>query len=200
MSEQDDKKIDKSRRRFLIGATSAMGVAGTIGAAVPFVGSWTPSQKAKAAGAPVRIDISTLKEGEQIIAEWRGKPIWVIRRTQQMISDLDQMVDVLLDPESSNSDQPEYADNLHRSLRPDILVLTGVCTHLGCSPTYRPEKAPKDLGDKWMGGFLCACHNSRFDLAGRVFKGAPASKNLAVPPYSFENETTIVVGIDKETA
>ncbi|WP_404419796.1 ubiquinol-cytochrome c reductase iron-sulfur subunit [Marinospirillum sp.] len=195
--------VNKGRRRFLVGATSVVGAVGAVGVATPFVASWNPSAKALAAGAPAIADVSKLEPGQQMTVEWRGKPVWIINRTQDMLDKLPQVEERLNDPSSTGRSalqQPEYAQNAHRSRNPQYLVVIGICTHLGCSPTYRPEVAPSDLGEDWMGGFFCPCHGSRFDLAGRVYSSMPAPTNLEVPPYSFENETTIIVGVDEENA
>lgn len=193
--------VNEGRRWFLIGATGAVGAVGAAGVAVPFVKSWNPSAKAKAAGAPVKVDISKLEPGGRIIAEWRSKPVWVVRRTEESLAALAELEENLRDPASEQEQQPGYAKNEYRSLRPEILVLIGLCTHLGCSPTYRPELGAADLGgDSWLGGFFCPCHGSKFDLAGRVYKGVPAPTNLEVPPYSFESDNVIVVGVDEEVA
>lgn len=188
--------VNKGRRRFLLGATSAIGAVGAVGIATPFVASWNPSAKAKAAGAPVKADISKLEVGQQMIVEWRGQPVWVVRRSKQAVADLSKLNDQLADPASAVEQQPDYAQNEYRSINPEIAVLLGICTHLGCSPTYRPEVAPEDLGDNWLGGFLCPCHGSRFDLAGRVYKGVPAPTNLVVPPHRFLDDSVIEVGVD----
>ncbi len=189
--------VNKNRRRLLIGATSIVSAVGAIGVAVPFVASWTPSAKARAAGAPVKIDISKLEAGQQMIVEWRGKPVWVVRRTQGSLNSLSELDGILADPASVNSKQPDYIPvGPNRSLRPEIMVMTGLCTHLGCSPTYRPELAPADLGPEWKGGFFCPCHGSRFDLSGRVYAGFPAPTNLEVPPHYYVNDTVIVIGKD----
>lgn len=188
--------INKGRRRFLIGATSAVGAAGVVGIATPFVASWNPSAKAKAAGAPVKADVSKLEKGQQMIVEWRGQPVWVVRRSDESLADLSSLDDQLADPSSAVEQQPGYAQNLHRSIKPEFAVLLGICTHLGCSPTYRPDVAPEDLGPKWRGGFLCPCHGSRFDLAGRVYKGVPAPTNLVVPPHHFLSDDVIEIGVD----
>jgi len=188
--------INTGRRRFLIGATSTMGAVGAIGVATPFVASWNPSAKAKAAGAPVKVDISKLDAGQQMIVEWRGQPVWVVRRTDETVSNLSGLSDQLSDPASEKDQQPDYAQNEYRSIKPEIVVLLGICTHLGCSPTYRPELAPEDLGDKWVGGYFCPCHGSRFDLAGRVYKGVPAPINLIVPPHQYLSENVIIIGED----
>jgi ubiquinol-cytochrome c reductase iron-sulfur subunit len=193
--------VDKGRRRFLIAATSVVGGAGAVAVAVPFVSSMLPSARARAAGAPVEIDISAIELGQRITAEWRGKPIWVINRTEQMLKDLPTLDDQLRDPDSEvASQQPPYCQNPDRSIKAEYAVLIGICTHLGCSPTFRPDIAPADLGPDWKGGFFCPCHGSRFDLAGRVFKGVPAPLNLVVPPYRYVNDSTIKIGEDQQGA
>ncbi|NRP10241.1 MULTISPECIES: ubiquinol-cytochrome c reductase iron-sulfur subunit [unclassified Marinobacterium] len=193
--------VNKGRRRLLIGATSAAGAVGAIGVAVPFVASWNPSAKAKAAGAPVKADISKLEPGQQMIVEWRGKPVWVVRRTEEALANLEKLNGQLADPSSEKPQQPEYIPGTSaRSLRPEIMVMVGICTHLGCSPTYRPEVAPDDMGPEWLGGFFCPCHGSRFDLSGRVYAGVPAPTNLVIPPHSYLDDNTLVIGVDTETA
>ncbi|GAA3587805.1 MULTISPECIES: ubiquinol-cytochrome c reductase iron-sulfur subunit [Marinobacter] len=193
--------VSQGRRRFLIGATSAVGAVGAGFAAVPFVASWNPSAKAEAAGAPVTVNIDKLEPGQQITVEWRGKPVWLIRRTQEMIDNLEVMNERVKDPDSAEaSQQPAYISGDTRSLRPDLVVLVGICTHLGCVPSYRPEVAPADLGDEWLGGMFCPCHGSRYDLSGRVYKSQPAPSNLEVPPYRYDNDATVTVGLDPETA
>lgn len=193
--------VNTGRRRFLTAATSAVGVAGAVGIAVPFVGSWNPSEKAKAAGAPVKADISKLEPGQMIVVEWRGKPVYVLRRTPEMLANLDKLTGDLKDPDSVISQQPEYIDGAARALRPEIFIAEGLCTHLGCAPKFRPEVGAADLGgDAWLGGFFCPCHGSKFDLAGRVFSGVPASSNLVIPPYSYESDTVVVIGVDAEAA
>ena len=193
--------VNKGRRRLLVGATSAVGAVGAIGAAVPFVASWHPSAKAKAAGAPVRADISKLEPGQQMIVEWRGKPVWVVRRTTEALANLEKLNDRLADPASDAPQQPDYVPSTPaRALREEIMVMVGICTHLGCSPTYRPEVGPEDLGAEWLGGFFCPCHGSKFDLSGRVFAGVPAPTNLVIPPHSYEDDNTLVIGVDTETA
>jgi ubiquinol-cytochrome c reductase iron-sulfur subunit len=190
-------EVDHGRRRFLIATTAGVGTVGAVGAAVPFVSSFQPSERAKAIGAPIEVDVSKLEPGQRIIAKWRGKPIWVLRRSESTLTTLEENQGVLLDPTSSNvAQQPGYAQNDARSIKPEYLVLIGVCTHLGCSPTYLPEGTPNNLGADWKGGFFCPCHGSKFDLAGRVFKGVPAPKNLAVPPYKYLSDTLILVGED----
>ncbi len=189
--------VDQGKRRFLTAATSVVGAVGAGFVAVPFIASWMPSERAKNADAPVEADISKLEEGRMMIVEWQSKPVWIVRRSQQMLDSLPKLTDTLRDPNSENPDQqPEYAQNEHRSRKPDILVLIGICTHLGCSPTYRPDIAPADLGDEWLGGFFCPCHSSRFDMAGRVYTGVPAPTNLAVPPHYYVSENVILVGED----
>ncbi|MDH5184208.1 MAG: ubiquinol-cytochrome c reductase iron-sulfur subunit [Gammaproteobacteria bacterium] len=192
--------VDTSKRRFLTAATSVVGGVGVVAALVPFVNSMSPSDRAKAAGAPVEADISKMKPGEQLTVEWRGKPVWIIRRSEQNLADLPGIDNMLTDPNSESAQQPDYATNPGRSIKPEYVVLVGICTHLGCSPTFRPELAPADLGADWKGGFFCPCHGSRFDLAGRVFSGVPAPTNLVVPPYTFLSETKILVGVDQGAA
>jgi ubiquinol-cytochrome c reductase iron-sulfur subunit len=195
----DSPKVDKTRRNLVI-ATSVVGGAASVGAAVPFITSMWPSERAKAAGAPVEVDISAIAPGELKVFEWRGKPVWVIRRTPQMLESLQTVAAKLTDPASKDSLQPEYAANEHRSLKPDVMVMEGVCTHLGCSPQMKPAGAKAEMGGDWAGGFYCACHGSKFDLAGRVFRGAPAPTNLTVPPYTFLSESTLLIGEDKKEA
>ncbi|MEC9483539.1 MAG: ubiquinol-cytochrome c reductase iron-sulfur subunit [Halomonas sp.] len=196
-----EKGVNKGRRRFLVGATTVVGAAGAVGVAVPFVASWQPSARALAAGAPVTVDISKVAPGQQITVEWQGKPVWVVRRTEEMI-ELTRSIspDVLRDPTSQAQQQPPYIDNEMRSIKPEIGVYIGICTHLGCVPTYRPEPHAADLGDDWPGGYFCPCHGSSYDLAGRVFAGVPAPLNLQVPPYRYESENVIVIGEDEEAA
>ncbi len=192
--------VNAGRRRFLVAATSVVGAAGAVGAAVPFVGSWFPSAKAKAAGAPVKVNIAKVEPGQQLVAEWRGQPVFIVRRTEEILGNLQKITGDLSDPESKASVQPAYVDPSNRSIKPEILVLVGLCTHLGCSPTFRPEVAPVDLGPKWVGGYFCPCHGSHYDLAGRVYKSQPAPLNLPVPPHSYESDDIIVVGVDQEKA
>ncbi len=193
--------VNTGRRRFLVGATSAVGAAGAVGIAVPFVGSWNPSARAKAAGAPVRADIGKLEPGQMVIVAWRGQPVYVVNRTEEMLDNLPKLNEQLKDPESEISEQPDYIEGITRSIRRELLVIVGLCTHLGCAPKFRPEVGAADLGgDAWLGGFFCPCHGSKFDLSGRVYAGVPASKNLEVPPYSFEGENILVIGVDTETA
>ena len=184
------------RRRFLTAATSVVGAVGVGFALVPFVSSMQPSAKARAAGAPVRADISKLEPGQMIRVKWRGKPVWLVSRTEEMLGSLSTLTPKLRDPDSVEPQQPEYAQNEYRSIRPELLVTVGICTHLGCSPTYRPDVAAVDLGDDWLGGFFCPCHGSRFDLAGRVYSGVPAPLNLEIPPYRFLSDNELVIGED----
>jgi ubiquinol-cytochrome c reductase iron-sulfur subunit len=191
--------IDTSRRRFLLASTSVVGAVGVVGIAIPFIQSMNPSARAQAAGAPVEVDVSKLAPGERVTVEWRGKPIWVVRRTEQNMEDLPTLNDRLADPQSQAPQQPAYAQNEFRAREdnPEIAVLIGICTHLGCSPTYRPEPGAKDLGGKeWKGGFFCPCHGSKFDLAGRVYAGVPAPTNLVIPPFKFLSDSVVLVGED----
>ncbi|WP_328186749.1 ubiquinol-cytochrome c reductase iron-sulfur subunit [Marinobacter sp. OP 3.4] len=192
--------VSQGRRRFLIGATSVVGGIGVVGAAVPFVASWNPSAKAEAAGAPVSVNVSKIEPGQQITVEWRGKPVWIIRRTPEMLEGIEGLNDTVKDPQSEAPQQPTYIDNIYRSLQPEVAVLVGLCTHLGCVPSYRPEVAPADLGPNWVGGLFCPCHGSRYDLAGRVYEAQPAPLNLEVPPYRFDDDSTITIGLDPEGA
>ena len=197
-----DDSTDTGRRRFLVGSTSVVGAAGVVGAAVPFVGSWSPSAKARAAGAPVRIDISRLQVGEMLgpIPAWRGRPIFVIKRSSEALSALNEDTDRLADPDSQDDEQPAYAQNETRSRTAETVILLGLCPHLFCSPTPHIELRPEPFDTEWRGGFFCPCHGSRFDLAGRVYSGAPASRNMQVPPHSFEGDDVLVIGIDEENA
>jgi ubiquinol-cytochrome c reductase iron-sulfur subunit len=193
--------INSGRRKFLTAATSAVGVAGVVGIAVPFVGSWNPSAKAKAAGAPVKADVSKIEPGQMVVVEWRGKPVYVVNRTEAQLEELPKLDGLLKDPDSLVSEQPAYIKGVDRSIKPNLLVIVGLCTHLGCAPKYRPEVGAADLGGKdWQGGFFCPCHGSKFDLSGRVYSGVPASANLVVPPYTFEGDDVLVIGVDWEAA
>lgn len=194
-SNSYNETIDEQRRRFLLATTGILGGVGVACALTPFISSWLPSAKAKAAGAPVQVDLSKLEPGQQVTVEWRGKPVWIIRRTKEMLAQLSRHDSLLRDPDSIVEQQPAYAKNQYRSINPEYLVLVGVCTHLGCSPKYNP--AENTLGANWPGGFYCPCHGSTFDLAGRVFKGFPAPINLEVPPYQFISEKVIVIGQDE---
>lgn len=186
--------VDIEKRRFLTQAATVVGAVGAGFLAVPFAASMRPSAKAEALGAPVEVDISKLEPGQRVVLSWRGKPVWVLRRTPEALDNLSKLEDKLLDPNSESSEQPEFSRNQYRSLKPEIFVAIGVCTHLGCSPLYRPELAPADLGADWKGGFFCPCHGSSFDLAGRVYKGVPAPVNLVIPPYRYDGDTRIVIG------
>lgn len=190
--------VDRSKRRLLIAATTAAGGVAAAGAATPFILSWMPSERAKAAGAPVEVDVSAIAPGTMMNVEWQGKPVWVVNRTKEMLDGLDKNKDVLVDPDSSIPQQPDYSQNATRSIKPEYLVVLGICTHLGCSPTFRPEFAPADLGSDWVGGWFCPCHGSRFDMAGRVFKGAPAPTNLIVPPHKYLDDGRLLVGDDSK--
>lgn len=193
--------INSGRRKFLTAATSVVGVAGAVGIAVPFVGSWNPSARAKAAGAPVKADISNLEPGQMVVVEWRGKPVYVVNRTDAQLEELPNLNGLLKDPDSLISEQPAYIKGIDRSIQPNLLVVVGLCTHLGCAPKFRPEVGAADLGGKdWQGGFFCPCHGSKFDLSGRVYSGVPASSNLVVPPYTFEGDDVLVIGVDWEAA
>ncbi|TQV89811.1 ubiquinol-cytochrome c reductase iron-sulfur subunit [Aliikangiella coralliicola] len=188
--------VDSGKRRFLTLATSAVGVVGAGFVAVPFLGSWKPSAKAQAAGAPVEVPLDKLEEGQMVKVEWRGKPVFVVKRSETVVDALKNTTQELKDPESQNIEQqPEYVDGVTRSIRPDVIVLVGICTHLGCVPQHL-----KETEVDWGGGFFCPCHGSRFDLAGRVFAGVPASKNLQVPPYSYQGNNKIVIGVDEGAA
>ncbi len=194
---------DNQRRYFLIGATSAVAAVGVVGAAVPFVKSWAPSAKARAAGAPIKVNIAKLRPGELLgpIPAWRGQPVFVLYRTQEALDALPSLDATRADPNSDREEQqPKYAKNIWRSRRPEIGVYLGLCTHLGCSPKFFGEVEPQQWDDAWAGGFFCPCHGSAFDLAGRVKAGVPAPSNLVVPPYSFESDNLIVIGIDEENA
>lgn len=192
--------VNKMRRRVLVAATSVVGAVGAGYAIVPFVASMNPSARARAAGAPVEADISKLEPGGLLRVKWRGQPVWVVSRTPEMLAALPSLDSRLVDPASEVPQQPEYCKNPTRSIKPEYLVAIGICTHLGCSPTYRPEVAPEDLGANWKGGFFCPCHGSRFDLAARVYKGVPAPTNLVIPKHTYLNDTTILVGEDQGAA
>ncbi|MBE9610544.1 ubiquinol-cytochrome c reductase iron-sulfur subunit [Chitinilyticum piscinae] len=192
-----DQQVNNSKRRFLTIATGAAGAAFGGLAATPFIASFLPSERAKAAGAPVEVDISKLEAGQKINVEWRGKPVWVVKRTPEMLAGLPKLDGKLADPKSEVDHQPEYCKNGTRSIKPEIWVAVGVCTHLGCSPTFRPDLAPADLGPEWLGGFYCPCHGSKFDLAGRVYAGVPAPTNLVVPPHKYLSDAMLLIGEDK---
>lgn len=194
------EKVDRGRRRFLIGVTSAVGAVGAGFAAIPFIASWEPSAKAKAIGAPVQANVGKLKPGQIMKVVWRGQTIGILRRDDEMLANLSSVDQFLSDPPSAKSEQPEYASNEARALNPEFLVVNMHCTHLGCIPALIPEVGPQPFDDNWMGGFYCPCHKSKFDLAGRVYSGVPAPTNLKVPPYRFVDDQTIVVGLDPEGA
>ncbi len=188
---------DLKKRRFLIAATSVVGAVGAGFAAVPFIASWQPSERAKALGAPEEADISKLEPGALMRVKWRGKVCWIVHRTEENLADLKTNTDILVDPNSEVDHQPAYCKNAFRSIKPEYLIAVGICTHLGCSPTYRPDVGAADLGgDVWKGGFFCPCHGSKFDLAGRVFKGVPAPTNLVIPPHMYLSDTQVVIGED----
>jgi len=196
----DERLENLGRRRFLTATTAVVGAVGVGFVAVPFIKSWNPSAKAKLAGAPVTADISALAEGQRLVFEWRGQPIWIVKRTKQMLDLLPSLDPRLRDPKSTNSDQqPEYVlkgDYHFRSIKPQISVLVGICTHLGCAPEMVAEIRPEPFDPDWKGGYFCPCHKSRYDMSGRVFDGVPAPFNLLVPPHHYENDTTIVIGVD----
>ena len=194
-----EAKMDKTRRNLLVGTAAVSTVAG-VAVAVPFAWSWWPSERAKAAGAPVEADISGIAPGEMAIVEWRGKPVWVMRRTKEMQEAVKKAEDKVTDPNSKDSTQPAYAKNQLRSIKPEYLVLVGIFSHLGCSPQAKPAEAKAEMGADWAGGFLCPCHGSKFDLAGRVYKGAPAPINLEVPPHAFLADGKLLIGDDKKGA
>ncbi len=190
--------VDLSRRKFLTSATIGVGAVGAVLAAVPFVASWQPSERARALGVPTDLDLSKVDPGQMVIILWRKQPIYVVRRTPQMVASLQGHDDRLKDPASKDSEQPDYCKNVIRARKPEILVLIGICTHLGCLPKQHFAAGDPELGPTWPGGYLCPCHGSRFDLAGRVFDGSPASVNLRIPPYSFPNENRLIVGVDEK--
>ncbi len=201
MGNEGERPENLGRRRFLTATTSVVGAVGAGFLAVPFIKSWNPSARAKLAGAPVTQDISALAEGQQLTLKWRGQPVYVAKRSQAMLATLQQVDSLLLDPRSDNTDQqPAYAKNEWRSIKPEILVLVAVCTHLGCAPEFVPELKPQPFDPNWKGGYFCPCHKSRYDLAGRVYQGMPAPANLPVPPYHFEDDATLVIGVDPANA
>ena len=190
--------VDSGRRRFLTAATCVVGGVGAIGAAVPFIKSWNPSAKAKAAGAPVEVDISKIEPGQLIRVEWRGKPVWLVSRTESGLNELEQHDGSLRDPASEQEQQPSYAQNKYRSIKAELLVAVGICTHLGCSPTYLPDSFGEQV-EGVSSGFFCPCHGSKFDMAGRVFNNVPAPLNLVIPPHMYLDENTILIGEDEGT-
>jgi ubiquinol-cytochrome c reductase, iron-sulfur subunit len=191
--------VNTGRRRFLTATTSVVGGLGAVAVAVPFIKSWNPSAKAKAAGAPVEVDISKLQDGQMIRVEWRGKPVWIVRRSDAVVEQLSSFEGQLRDPGSAQPQQPEYAANQTRSIKPEIFVAVGICTHLGCSPTYLPDSFSEQVSGV-KAGFFCPCHGSKFDMAGRVFQGVPAPLNLVVPPYMYLDDKRVLVGQDEGTA
>lgn len=193
--------VDMGRRRFLTATTVVVGGAGVAAAAIPFIKSWQPSARAKTSGAPVEADISKLEAGQMVMFEWRGQPIWIIQRSKAQLDALPGEDSRLKDPTSSvESQQPKFAENEHRSRKPELLVLVGICTHLGCSPKFHGELMPEPWDAQWKGGFFCPCHKSRFDMAGRVYDGVPAPTNLVVPPYYFVDDTHIMIGLNERAA
>ncbi|MEE8464100.1 MAG: ubiquinol-cytochrome c reductase iron-sulfur subunit [Gammaproteobacteria bacterium] len=192
--------VDLGRRHFLTVATTVTGTVGVVLAAVPFISSWKPSARAQAAGAPVEVDISKIDPGSMVAIKWRGKAVWVLHRTPQMLATLGKIEDQLRDPFSNEAQQPAYAANQQRSIRAEFLVLLGVCTHLGCAPLEKFEPADSEMGAGWLGGFFCPCHGSKFDLSGRVYKGVPAPTNLVVPPHRYVGDATILIGNDSGVA
>lgn len=195
-----ESKVDCGRRRLVV-ATAAIGGAGAVAALVPFLSSMLPSERAKAAGAPVEVDIGNLEPGEMMTVEWRGKPVWIINRSKDMLDTLPKLADAVVDPKSEKKMQPEYCTNETRSIKPNVLVAVGICTHLGCSPSSKFKKgADEGMGGDWLGGFLCPCHGSTFDFAGRVYKNKPAPDNLEVPPHTYLTDTRILIGEDKKGA
>ena len=191
-------EVDPKKRRFLIAATSVVGAGAGAAAAVPFVASMFPSARALAAGAPVEVDLAKIEPGQRLIVEYRGAPHWVIKRTPEMVAQLAKNDKFLADPKSDSSKQPEYAKNAPRALKPEVFVVKGICTHLGCSPTMRQEIGAADLGADWPGGFFCPCHQSKFDMSGRVFAGMPAPTNLPIPPYKFLADNKLLIGDDSK--
>lgn len=193
------QKINRPKRRFLIATTSVVAAVGVAAVSVPFIKSWMPSERAKLGGAPIQFDLSKLEPGRQVTLEWRSKPIFVLRRTPDVLQSLNlpSLRQQLRDPDSEvTTQQPEYIDKKVRSIRDEFFIVIGICTHLGCIPTFRPDVAPVDLGPEWPGGYFCPCHSSKYDLAGRVYKGVPAPTNLVVPPYRYLSDTVIEIGVD----
>lgn len=198
--EAEGQKVDTRKRKFLIAATSAVGGVAVAGVAVPLVMSMLPSARAKAAGAPVEVDISKIEPGMLLTVEWRGKPVWIVNRTPEMLDLMAKHDDQLADANSEMPQQPDYCKNATRSIKPEYLVAVGICTHLGCSPTFRKDVGAADLGGDWPGGFFCPCHGSRFDLAARVFKGVPAPTNLVIPPHQYLSDAKLLIGVDAKGA
>ncbi|MFT5138672.1 MAG: ubiquinol-cytochrome c reductase iron-sulfur subunit [Lysobacterales bacterium] len=192
--------VNKERRRFLVATTSIVGAVGTGLAAVPFIQSWNPSARAQAGGAPVEVNIGKMEHGQLVKVQWRGQTIGILRRTPEMLEGLNEVIDRLRDPDSEESDQPSYAVNASRAIRPEFLVVNMHCTHLGCVPQLKPQVGPQPFDDDWKGGFYCPCHKSKFDVAGRVYKAVPAPTNLRIPPYSFLDDQTLILGVSPEGA
>jgi ubiquinol-cytochrome c reductase iron-sulfur subunit len=201
-NQNAENTVNTKRRRFLIGSTSLVGAVGAAGAAVPFVGSWNPSARALAAGAPITIDISRLNPGELLgpMPAWRGQPVYVFMREESTLESLTARSEQLADPESEEDQQPEYCQNEFRSIKPEVMIMVGLCTHLGCAPILNAEVVPQDYDPEWQGGFFCPCHGSMFDLAGRVYSGVPAPDNLVVPPHFYESDSVVVIGLDGENS
>ena len=194
----NEQKVNCGRRRLLV-ATSAVGGAGALAALVPFVSSMLPSERAKAAGAPVEVDISKLEPGQMMTVEWRGKPVWIIHRTKEMLDTLPKLKDAVVDPDSKKQMQPDYIKGEQRSIKPEIMLVVGICTHLGCSPSSKfKHGAEEGMSGDWLGGFLCPCHGSTFDFSGRVYKNKPAPDNLEVPPHMYLSDARIIIGEDKK--
>jgi ubiquinol-cytochrome c reductase iron-sulfur subunit len=191
-----NEEVDEQRRCFLRRATATVGGIGLAASTIPFISYWLPGRDVEAAGGPIEVDISTLKPTEQLTVVWRGKPIWLIRRTQAMLDTLPKLNNLLRDPNSDEDQQPAYAKNIYRAIKPEFFIAIGICTHLGCIPTYRPDAG--GVSADWLGGFYCPCHGSLYDLSGRVFKGVPAPKNLVIPPYQYLSDTHVQIGQDKE--
>ncbi len=194
-----DGEIDRQRRRFLTTAATVVGGVGVAATSIPFISTMTPSAKTKAIGAPVEVDVGKLQPGQMMRVKWQGKPVWILRRNEKTLNDLESLNSAVRDPDSTIEQQPAYAKNAHRSINPEYLVVVGICTHLGCSPNYFSATDQHDLGPDWKGGFFCPCHGSRFDLAGRVFKGVPAPTNLIVPPHKFVGSMHVIIGEDTAT-
>lgn len=197
MTTKDKVEVDAAKRCFLRRATTTIGGLGLAATSIPFISYWLPSKDTEAAAGPVKIDLSTLKSGEQLTVAWQGKPVWAIRRTQAMLDSLPKLTDNLRDPNSDEDQQPPYAKNIDRAIKPEFFIAVGVCTHLGCIPTYRPD--PGSISADWLGGFYCPCHGSKYDLSGRVYKNVPAPLNLVIPSYAYLDEHTVMVGVDKAT-
>jgi ubiquinol-cytochrome c reductase iron-sulfur subunit len=201
MSAGMNQPCKDNRRRRLLVATSAAGGLGAAIALVPFVSSMLPSERARSAGAPVEVDIANLQQGQMMTVEWRGKPVWILRRTAEMLATLPKLKERVVDPASDSHQQPEYCRSEHRSIKPEIFVAVGICTHLGCSPGSRFTEGDNEaMGADWLGGFFCPCHGSTFDLAGRVFKNKPAPTNLEIPPHSYLSDTRLVIGDERKPA